>query len=124
MSDILQHSTFEEQELERERAVVIQEIGQAHDTPDDRIFDYFQMAAFPDQPLGRPVLGEVETVEAMPREQIIQHMRAGYGGDQMVLAAAGNLVHEDFVAQAGAVFDALPAQGHVDMEPGRYQGGA
>jgi len=124
LSDILQHSTFEEQELERERAVVIQEIGQAHDTPDDRIFDYFQMAAFPDQPLGRPVLGEVETVEAMPREQIIQHMRAGYGGDQMVLAAAGNLVHEDFVAQAGAVFDALPAQGHVDMEPGRYQGGA
>ncbi len=124
LSDILQHSTFEEQELERERAVVIQEIGQAHDTPDDRIFDYFQMTAFPDQPLGRPVLGEVETVEAMPREQIIQHMRTGYGGDQMVLAAAGNLVHEDFVAQAGAVFDALPSQGHVDMEPGRYQGGA
>ena len=62
LSDILQHSTFDEEELERERAVVIQEIGQAQDTPDDRVFDHFQLTAFPDQPLGRPVLGSVDTV--------------------------------------------------------------
>ena len=54
VADILQHSTFDETELARERDVVLQEIGQAHDTPDDIIFDYFQEAAFPDQPLGRP----------------------------------------------------------------------
>ena len=63
LSDILQNSTFDADELERERTVVIQEIGQAHDTPDDLIFDHFQTVAFPDQPLGRPVLGSVETVE-------------------------------------------------------------
>src|ERR1700752_3587114 len=57
LSDILQHSVFDPAELDRERAVVLQEIGQAIDTPDDIIFDFFQERAFPDQPMGRPVLG-------------------------------------------------------------------
>lgn len=123
LSDILQHSTFDDAELERERTVVIQEIGQAHDTPDDRIFDYFQMAAFPDQPLGRPVLGGVDTVGTMPRETIMKHMQSGYGGDRMVVAAAGNLEHDTFVALAEKLFDSIPPQGLVEMEPGFYEGG-
>src|SRR3546814_16444230 len=53
LADILQNSTFDPNELERERAVVLQEIGQTQDTPDDIIFDHFQETAFPDQPLGR-----------------------------------------------------------------------
>ena len=108
LADILQHSIFDEEELERERAVVIQEIGQAHDTPDDRVFDHFQLAAFPDQPLGRPVLGGSDTVGTMPRERIMQHMQSGYGGDRMVLAAAGNVDHELFVAHARRLFDSVP----------------
>ena len=72
IGDILQHSTFDAEELARERAVVLQEIGQAEDTPDDIVFDHFQSAAFPDQPMGRPVLGKAEIVgslsgETMPR---------------------------------------------------------
>ena len=63
LSDILQNSVFDPKELSRERAVVLQEIGQANDTPDDIIFDHFQYAAFPDQPIGRPVLGLPEIVE-------------------------------------------------------------
>src|SRR5271169_612480 len=62
IADILQHSVMDEEELVRERAVVLQEIGQAIDTPDDIIFDYFQKTAFPNQPLGRPVLGEAKLV--------------------------------------------------------------
>src|SRR5208282_3146411 len=57
IADILQHSVMDEEELARERVVILQEIGQANDTPDDIIYDYFQETAFPDQPLGRPVLG-------------------------------------------------------------------
>ena len=57
IGDILTHSTFEPEELERERGVILQEIGQANDTPDDIIFDHFQEHAYPAQPLGRPVLG-------------------------------------------------------------------
>jgi predicted Zn-dependent peptidase len=59
IGDILTHSTFEPEELERERGVILQEIGQANDTPDDIIFDHFQECAYPDQPIGRPVLGKM-----------------------------------------------------------------
>lgn len=123
LADILQHSTFDEEELERERTVVIQEIGQAHDTPDDQVFDHFQGTAFPDQPLGRPVLGSAEIVSSMSRGEIMQHMRAGYGGDKMVLAAAGNVDHDALVAQATELFDAIPPQSQVEMEAGSYAGG-
>ena len=57
LADILQHSVFDPTELDRERTVILQEIGQANDTPDDIIFDHFQERAFPDQAMGRPVLG-------------------------------------------------------------------
>jgi predicted Zn-dependent peptidase len=123
LADILQNSSFDADELERERTVVIQEIGQAHDTPDDRIFDHFQTVAFPNQPLGRPVLGSVETVGNMPRETIMGHMRTGYGGDRMVLSAAGNLEHDAFVQAASDLFNKIPPQAQVTMEAGRYEGG-
>src|SRR6202008_5038046 len=67
IGDILTHSTFEPEELERERGVILQEIGQANDTPDDIIFDHFQEAAYPSQPLGRSVLGTEEGIQSMPR---------------------------------------------------------
>ena len=57
LADILTSSTFPEDEIEREKGVIIQEIGQAHDTPDDIVFDLFQSAGYPDHPLGRPILG-------------------------------------------------------------------
>ena len=68
IGDILTHSTFEPEELERERGVILQEIGQANDTPDDIIFDHFQECAYPAQPIGRPVLGSEEGIRAMPRD--------------------------------------------------------
>ena len=76
LADILQNSTFEPGELERERAVIIQEIGQASDTPEDVVFDRFQETAYPDQPLGRPILGSAENVGAMSRETIARGIRA------------------------------------------------
>ena len=70
IADILQHSTFEPEEMERERAVMLQEIGQANDTPDDIIFDYFQECAYPDQAMGRPVLGGAEIIRQLGREAV------------------------------------------------------
>ena len=72
VSDILINSAFDEAELTRERAVVLQEIGQANDTPDDIIFDTFQETAYPDQPLGRAILGSAEIVGAMPRDALVR----------------------------------------------------
>src|SRR3546814_11008149 len=101
VADILQHSTFLEEELERERAVVLQEIGQAYDTPDDIVFDHFQETAYPDQALGRPVLGETHTVRGLERGALWDYLRAHSGPQQRVVAAAGTIAHQAFVAQGG-----------------------
>src|SRR5579864_5841903 len=69
LADILTHPTFEQAELERERQVVLQEIGQARDTPDDIVFDHLQSAVYPDQPMGWPILGLDETVSAFSRSE-------------------------------------------------------
>ncbi|HEY1384352.1 MAG TPA: pitrilysin family protein, partial [Dongiaceae bacterium] len=86
LADILQNSIFDAGELARERAVVLQEIGQAEDTPDDIIFDHFQEIAFPDQAMGRPVLGRAEIVRDLPRDVVAGYMASRYRADQMVLA--------------------------------------
>src|SRR6266567_4146845 len=94
LADILLNSTFDAAELERERAVILQEIGQANDTPDDVIFDNFQECAYPDQAMGRPVLGSPEIVRRLSREAVIAYLRDHYGAARMVLSAAGNIEHE------------------------------
>jgi len=123
VSDILQCATFQQEELERERAVVLQEIGQAYDTPDDIVFDHFQETAYPDQSLGRPVLGEARTVSALERSALWDYLRAHYGPQQMVVAAAGAMEHDRFVEMAAAAFthEGFSCNGATDAA--RYQGG-
>ncbi|HKW53816.1 MAG TPA: pitrilysin family protein, partial [Stellaceae bacterium] len=86
LADILQHSVFDPKELERERTVILQEIGQANDTPDDIIFDLFQERAFPDQAMGRPVLGRPEIIETIGRDAVANYLRDNYSAPRMVLA--------------------------------------
>jgi predicted Zn-dependent peptidase len=124
LADILQHSTFEPEELARERSVVLQEIGQAHDTPDDVVFDHFQATAFPDQPLGRPVLGDAELVRSMSREAIMGYMDKAYGAGSMVLSAAGMIEHDQLVALASHLFRDLPDRQPISNETASYGGGS
>ncbi|GEO80061.1 M16 family metallopeptidase [Pararhodospirillum oryzae] len=124
LGDILQNSVFDAEELGREREVVVQEIHQAIDTPDDIIFDYFQEAAFPGQALGRPVLGTVSVVRSLTRETIDGYLRSTYAPGRMVVAASGNIEHDAFVEAVGRHFSQLPDGGPVAEEPGRYAGGA
>jgi predicted Zn-dependent peptidase len=123
LADILQNSTFDAEELERERTVILQEIGQANDTPDDIIFDYFQERAYPDQAMGRPVLGSPEIIRGLHRDDVVTYLRDHYGARRMVLAAAGNLEHERLVDLAETLLSALPADRAVTTEPARYTGG-
>jgi predicted Zn-dependent peptidase len=123
LGDILQNSTFQEDEISRERTVILQEIGQAADTPDDIIFDLFQETAYPDQALGRPVLGRSEVVSKMPRDAIVDFVGANYGGGQMIFSAAGNVDHDALVASVGASFGGLPTRTPVTVQPARYAGG-
>jgi predicted Zn-dependent peptidase len=123
IGDILTHSTFAPEELERERGVILQEIGQANDTPDDIVFDHFQETAFPTQPMGRPTLGTEEVIKAMPRAALTGYMRHHYGPERMVVAAAGALEHETLVELVKRHFADLPTVAPDPYEPARYVGG-
>ncbi|HXC27301.1 MAG TPA: pitrilysin family protein [Stellaceae bacterium] len=123
LADILQHSTFEPAELERERTVILQEIGQANDTPDDIIFDYFQERAFPDQAMGRPVLGRPDIIKKLSRKSVVSYLENHYGASRMVLSAAGNLDHDRIVDMAETLLSGMPAERAVSTEPARYVGG-
>ncbi len=123
IGDILTHSSFAPDELERERGVILQEIGQANDTPDDIVFDHFQETAFPDQPMGRPTLGTDSLIRGMKRETLTDYMRAHYTTGNVVIAAAGNLHHEQVVALAARHFADLPTAPMEKPQAGRYAGG-
>jgi predicted Zn-dependent peptidase len=123
LADILQHSMFAPDELERERTVILQEIGQANDTPDDIIFDHFQERAYPDQAMGRPVLGRPDIIRRLGRDEVTAYLRDHYGARRMVLAAAGNLDHDRIAALAENLLADLPADRPVASEPANYAGG-
>ncbi|AOX18100.1 M16 family metallopeptidase [Kozakia baliensis] len=123
IGDILTHSTFLEQEVERERGVILQEIGQANDTPDDIIFDHFQETAYHDQPMGRPTLGTEELIADMRRETLMDYMRAHYTTQNMVIAAAGNLHHQQVLDLVETHFRDLPTHKPSRQAPSRYDGG-
>ncbi|WP_428487332.1 M16 family metallopeptidase [Rhodopila sp.] len=123
IGDILTHSTFEGQELERERGVILQEIGQANDTPDDIIFDHFQEVAYPSQPIGRPILGSEEGIRQMPRATLTGYMKQHYGAGNVVVAAAGNLEHQQILDLVGQHFADLPVSVPAAMANAVYSGG-
>jgi predicted Zn-dependent peptidase len=99
LADILQNSTFDPEELEREQNVILQEIGAAHDTPDDVVFDHFTETAFRHQTLGRSILGTPETVLSFSSAQLHRFMQREYGADRMVVVAAGDVKHDEFVRE-------------------------
>ncbi|HYC05301.1 MAG TPA: pitrilysin family protein [Azospirillaceae bacterium] len=126
VSDMVQHAVMDEAELAKERTVVLQEIGQAEDTPDDIIFDHFQAAAFQGQPVGRPVLGTPDIVGSLSRADCLAYARGSYTGANMVVAAAGRIEHERVVEMAERMFSGLPKGGTNAHEqavytPGEYR---
>ncbi len=123
IGDILTHSTFIPEELERERGVILQEIGQANDTPDDIVFDHFQATAFPDQAMGRPTLGTEDIIKGMKRDTLTEYMRNHYGPSRMVIAAAGAVEHEPLLELVQRHFADLPNVAAHEPEVARYAGG-
>lgn len=123
LADILQDSVYDEAELERERAVVLQEIGQAEDTPDDIIFDHFQEAAFPDQPMGWPTLGRAEIIGSLPRDVVAHYLESRYRPERMIVSAAGNIDHDRLVDLAARLLDRLPKGAAPGSAPAAYAGG-
>ena len=123
LSDILINPMFDGEELAREKKVVLQEIGQSADTPDDIIYDHLQDCAFPGQALGRPIMGTEATVNAIGRAHLRRHLKTHYVGPAMTLIASGNVKRKEVVALAEAKFAAI-GDGPAKAPPrARYKGG-
>ena len=88
LADILKNSIFDKKEIEVERNVILQEIGQSLDTPDDIIFDWLQETAYPDQPMGRTILGPAEKVRKFDKRDLSDFVSENYSPDRLILAAA------------------------------------
>jgi predicted Zn-dependent peptidase len=97
LSDIFRHSRFDPQEIDRERAVVLQEISQTEDTPDDYVHDLFNLNYWPGHPLGFPICGRAETVERFGQKDFLDFLAARYQPNRIIVAAAGNLTHQALV---------------------------
>lgn len=123
LGDILLHPTLVETEVEVERGVILQEIGQALDTPDDIIFDWLQEVAYPDQPMGRSILGTDRQVRSFQRDDLAAFIGQHYSPDRMVLSAAGAVDHDRLVRQAEAMFAHTKAVPAPNVAPARYFGG-
>ena len=102
LSDIFLHSSFDADEIERERSVILQEISQAEDTPDDYIHDLFNLDFFRDHPIGSPICGSQETVTGFRRQDIISFFKSRYLPERVVVAAAGNIRHAALVEEMAA----------------------
>ena len=112
LSDILANPSFDAEELEREKSVIEQEIGAAQDTPDDVIFEHLSELSYPDQPLGRSLLGTPQTLAGFNRDNLHNYLTTHYRGPDMVVAAAGAVDHKHVVAEAEqrfASFEGTPA---------------
>ena len=123
IADILRNPVFDPKEIEVERHVILQEIGQALDTPDDVIFDWLQERAYPDQALGRTILGEIERVSSFSRDDLSTFVAEHYGPDQLILSAAGAVDHDTIVAQAETLFGNMAGRDARAADNARFHGG-
>lgn len=123
ISDILINPVFDPREIEVERGVILSEIGQSFDTPDDIIFDWLQETAFPDQPMGRPILGPAERVRAFNRDDLAGFVADHYGPEQMILSAAGGVDHDTIVRAAEKLFGHLPRRTAPTAPAANFVGG-
>jgi predicted Zn-dependent peptidase len=104
LSDILTNPSFVPEELEREKNVIVQEIGAAQDTPDDVVFEHLNELCYPDQPMGRSLLGTAKTLKRFDRDMLRGYLGTHYRGPDMVVAAAGAVDHKSVVDEAAARF--------------------
>lgn len=123
LADLYQDALLPEDELERERQVILQEIGMALDTPDDLVFDNYYETAYPGQSLGMPILGRSAYVSTMPRAVLKDHINKFYIPERTVISAAGDIDHDAFVKLVEQQFsgcESCPGEGHI---PAEYKGG-
>lgn len=123
VADLITSPALDAAELDREREVILQELGQARDTPDDIIFDQLQEVAFPGQPLGRSILGTEETIQSLQSQDVRLWLNDHYKAGSMVLAAAGKVDHDQLVRLGEQHLGQLPTGRRPVISKAHYRGG-
>jgi predicted Zn-dependent peptidase len=123
IADILRAPQFAEPEIAVERGVILQEIGQALDTPDDVIFDWLQEVAYPGQAMGRPILGPAESVQALGAAELRAFVAGHYAPERMILSAAGAVDHDEIMRLAERLYGDMAPGRAATVEPARFLGG-
>ena len=123
--DVVLNATVHDHDIESERAVILEEIAMYEDDPGDLVHDEFARAMFGNSPLGRPILGTVDTITALPRSAIKKFYRRAYTPDSMVISVAGNVDHASVVRDVKKIFavrldkEAEPAAARSVQRSGR-----
>lgn len=123
LSDILANPAFDTEELVRERNVIVQEIGAAEDTPDDIVFDHLQSTAFPNQPVGRSVLGTRDSVCSFTADSLRTYLTRNYRAPDMVVAATGAVEHQAILDHAAKLFADFDGPASPTPQVAKYAGG-
>ncbi len=123
IADILLNPKYGSLDLERERDVILQEIAATQDSPDEIGYDLLNTIAYPNQAIGRPILGTDETVSRFTAQDLRTFLKANYQPDQIVVSAAGHVDHDALVRQAETLFGHLHKGTGRSYEAARYAGG-
>lgn len=123
LADFVMAPTFDAEEMVKEKEVVVQEIKQTNDDPSDIVFDYFNETAYKNQPLGRSILGTADLVRSFDAEKLRQYMSSNYAAENIVVAAAGNIKHAEFVKMVEARMENLRAKTTYQKAAQIYTGG-
>ncbi|MFN3371399.1 MAG: M16 family metallopeptidase, partial [Sphingomonadaceae bacterium] len=124
IAEMIREPRFAPADFESEREVVLSEIGESLDMPDDLVFDHLHETAYPAQGLGRPILGTPDSLAGLAPADLARWRDTHYRGAGLFLVAAGKVEHAALVARAEALLGDLPAAPHPPAEPARWQGGA
>jgi predicted Zn-dependent peptidase len=124
LSDILTEPAFDVEEIQREQSVIVQEIGSVEDTPDDLVFERLQGIAFPNQSVGRAILGTPETVRSFNARKLRGYLSRNYKAPDMVVVAAGAVEHDAIVAEAEKRLGSFTGPSGPEPEPAKFGGGA
>ncbi len=120
LSDMYVNSTLPNDEIERERQVILQEIGMCNDSPDSLVFDHYYEAAYPEQTLGAPILGTADHVKNMSYDALEGFMTRFYSPSRTVISAAGYVDHDALVEKVAKAFENLPEDQDYTPKPAKY----
>ena len=118
LTDVIAAALIRAEDVESERGVILEEIAMTDDDPGDIVHDEFALALFGDSPLGRPIAGTADSVNALTRDQIAKHYQRYYTGPNLVVAAAGNLDHDRVVELIHQGFQRSAQASHLSLDPG------